>query len=190
MKLYLFYKLPSEEFADNNPVLYAYTTNKELADDFKRQRNMDVFIFRKEAYFSKSEYKKFDEKYHKHELSYCQFYTKSFVFGKKIPVKVLCTWKEEETILINSDRMWEEYSKHLFDTQMLKSEYLIALEKLLFIRFYTFFKVKCVSNLDEFYDPYYSAYSSLGGLIVEEFKDNYSYDDFKLFLRFFKDTFS
>lgn len=190
MKLYLFYKKPSEEFCDNNPQLYAYTTDKEIASEFRKQRNMNVFIYKKNTEVSKKEYKNFNKIYGKYKLDYCQFYTKSFIFGKKVAVKILCTWKEEESVLVNSDKMWEEYSKYLFDSKMFKSEYLVALEKLLFMRFYSFFKVKFVNGLEEMYDPYYTPYTSPTGFIIEELKENYSYDDLKLFLRFFKDTFS
>lgn len=188
MTLYLFYKKSPKEF-DTNPILYAFTNNKDFASDFKKYRNMNKFIFRKETDISKSEYNSFSSKWHKCELTLGQFYTRGEVFGKRIPVTVLCTYREEETVLINSDRLWEQYSDRFFDANIINNKYLSALNNLLYFKFYGFFKLRPKYDVSDFYEPYYTAYGPPTDFILSEIQDGYDYDDLRLFLRFFGDTF-
>ena len=188
MTLYLFYKKSPEGF-DNDPILYAFTNDKDFANKFKKYRNMNKFIFRKETGVSKSEYNKFSSQWHKCELINGQFYTRGDILSKRVPVSVLCTCKEEETVLINSDRMWDEYIDRFFDTSVINDKYLNALNKLLYFKFYGFFKLRPKYDVDDFYEPYYSAYGPPTDLILAEIQEGYQYDDLKLFLRFFGDTF-
>ena len=66
---------------------------------------------------------------------------------------------------------------------------LIALEKLMFIQFYGFYIVKYYNYADYYYKPYYSSYGPAEGLIIENFKDKFLYDDLRLFLKFYGKTF-
>jgi hypothetical protein len=190
MTLYLFYYKPLDEYVDIPPRLYAYTEDKNYADEFKRQRNMEKFIYVKQENVKKDEYRSFSSRYVQFRLSYGKFYTSSVdMFGKRVPVDVLCTWKEEESILKNSDDLWKEYSKYLFDCRIFKSDYIKALEKLLFVKVYGFYHIKYIDYADSFYQPYYSSYGPVEELIMDEFKNDFSYDDLKLFLKFFQNTF-
>ncbi len=188
MNLYMFYKKPQEGF-DDPPTLYAFTNSKELKDKFVKFRNMNKFIFRKDVGISKKEYVKFSSKWHKYELITGQFYTRAEMHSKKIPVSVLCTCAEEDTVLINSDRLWSECKSCLFDASILNSKYLRALNTLMYFKFYGFYKLRPKYDIDDFYEPYYSAYGPPTDFIMSELQEGYSYDDLKLFLRFFGDTF-
>lgn len=187
MNIYMFYIKPSKEFEDSPPTLYAYTDKKKMSEQFKSQRNMDKFIYTKMK-FSETEYKNFSRDYSKYQLAYGQFYTKSDMFGKKVPVSVLCTWREEESILFNSDRIWDEYSKYLFDAKCFKAEYLCALETLLFMKLYKFFN-KGTEEIDYFYDPYYTSFGPSKEFIYSVLEEQFQVDDLKLFLKYHQDTF-
>lgn len=188
MTLYLFYKKSPEGFV-NDPVLYAFTNNKDVANKFRNDRNMDKFVFHKETGVSKDEFNRFSSQYHKCELINGHFYTKGDILNKRVPVSVLCTCKEEETVLINSDKMWNEYKDCLFDASMIKNKYLKALNTLMYFKFYGFFELKSKYDVDDFYEPYYSAYGPSADFILGEMQNGYQYDDLKLFLHFFGDTF-
>ena len=83
-----------------------------------------------------------------------------------------------------------EYSKYLFDARVFTQDYIIALCTLLFVDFYGFFKVKEIQSADYFYNPYYTNFTSPEGLIREDFSGKFSYDDLKLFLHFYQDSFN
>lgn len=188
MNIYIFYYAPITEYKDP-PMFYAFTDDKDMADEFKKQRDMEKFICTKEK-CTKEEFKLFDRDHHCYKLTYGNFYTKGESLNKKIGVKVLCTVREEDSILKNSENLWQEYSKTLFDCKVFKSQYIQSLESLLFIKFYGFYKVKYLEYADYFYQPYYSNFGPPEGMIIEEFKDSFSYDELKLFLKFVKHTFS
>lgn len=188
MNLYLFYKKPLDDF-DNDPILYAFTNKKEFANEFKKHRNMNKFIFHKETHVSQREYNEFSSKWRKCELINGQFYTRGNILNKRVAVSVLCTCKEEETVMINSDRMWDEYMGCFFDASVINSKYLDALNKLMYFKFYGFFKLRPKYDVGDFYEPYYSSYGPPADFILTEIQEGYQYDDLKLFLRFFGDTF-
>lgn len=186
MNIHAFYIKPCTGFEGNPPTLYAYTEKLKLAEQFKLQRNMDRFIYKK-IKLAKDEYRSFFKDYDKYQLRYCQFYTKPDIISKKIPVSVLCTWKEEESVIFNSDKLWKEYSKYLFDAKCFKSEYIIALETLLFMKMYKFYHKG--SEADYFYDPYYTSYGPSKEFVMEVLNEQFEYDDLKIFLKFHQDTF-
>lgn len=187
MTVWFFYYI--DRAYDNYKRLYAFTDNREYANEFIKQRSKENMICRKEKGISKLEYKRLEADYGKLKLIYGSFYTKSNQFGRKVSVKVLCTPEEEECIVIKSEHLWEEYSKYLFDTRGFKKEYLQALEKLLFLKFYGFYKIKYLQYADYFYQPYYSSFGPVEGLIVDDFKTSFEYDELKVFLKFYQNTF-
>lgn len=188
MNVYLFYFKRNPEYYDEVSPLYCYTDDKEMMEEFKKQRNMKRFICKKES-ISKSEYKEFMSKHPKLRLTYGRFYTASEIYGKREHVSVLCTWAEEESILKNSERIWNENSRYLFDGTIFKGKYLKSLEKLLFIKFYNFYKVKVIQSYDNFCNPYYSSYGPVEDFIIDEMNSSFSYDELKLFLKFYGNTF-
>ena len=150
---------------------------------------MSKFVFRKETKISKKEFANFSAKYHKFELINGQFYTRGEIASRRVPVSVLCTCYEENTILVNSDKLWDEYKGCLFDVSILSKKYMDALNSLMYFKFYSFYKLRPNFDVCDFYEPYYSAYGPPTDFILTEIQEGYQYDDFKLFLRFFGNTF-
>lgn len=168
--------------------LYAYTDNKEYAKTFKEDRDMDKFTCIKKK-LTKDEFNQIEGRFGRLKLTYGSFYTKSEIFGKRVPVKFLCTFDEEESVIFKAEQLWDEYKDILFDASIFTDEYVKALEKLMFMKFYGFYVIKYKEYADYFYQPYYSNYGPVEGLIMEEFKNSYQYDDLRLFLKFFHKTF-
>ena len=187
MKIHIFYRKSLDEYNDVN-TMYAYTENKEYADKFIQDRNMDMFIYRKKN-ISKSEFKELKNKYWKYQLKEGGFYTfTNYDIREKVIVNLICTWEEESSVQINGDRLWQEYSKHLFDCKAFKSEYIKALEYLLFPKFYTFYNVKHDLYMDYFYDPYVNSFCP-EELIYDDFTRSFVYDELKMFIKFYKWSF-
>ena len=189
MKIYLFYYIPFEDYVNTPATLYAYTDSKDIYEEFKIQRNMKKFKCVKED-ISKKDFKEFESKHGKMKLSYNTFKTKSKIYGRMQNVDVLCTWIEEESIFKMSDSLWKEYSKHLFDCRLFKKKYIQVLEKLLFIKFYTFYRVNAMNELmDYYYEPYYNSYGPTEDFVMEDFKRSFQYDELKIFLKLYSDKF-
>lgn len=171
--------------------LYAYTDNKKFAKEFSEQRNPDKLVMFKRNKFSKEEWNALNTQRPSLRIIEGHFYTKGDIYGSKKPVRVLCTAKEEEIVTLKADQIWLDFSKYLFDTRAFKSEYLVALERLLFMKFYCFYVIKQVQNADYFFEPYYSNLELNESFIYEDFKENfYDYDELRVFIKMFKDTFS
>lgn len=189
MNIHLFYLKPSDDYNSDIPSLYAYTNDKNLAEEFIDDRNMNRFIYKK-SWIDKEEFRKFDSMHSRLHLSRGSFSTVSEINGRSMNVSFVCTWGEEESILKNSDKLWSEYSNILFDTRVFEDKYLIALEKLLFMKFYGFYgSLRFNDGIDYFYEPYYTSYGPIKSFISEEFHYNVKYDELALFLRFHKDLF-
>lgn len=184
----MFYYRP-EDF-DCRPMLYGFTDSKKLAKEFESQRNPKVIIKVKKENYSKTEWQLLNTNYSKLKIIDGHFYTRSEFFGKRKPVRVVCTCKEEESIFLEADKMWAEYSKYLFDTRAFKDEYIVALEKLLFMQFYCFYIIKRVQDADYFYEPYYSSFGSNEPFYDDFNSSRYEYDDLRVFLKFYQHTFA
>lgn len=189
MKLHLFYWKPSKEYVGDYAALYAYTIDKEFAEDFQKQRDMSKFIYKKEE-ISKKDYKEFASLHTQQKLGIGEFYTKSkIVYGKRERVKVLCTWKEEESIVITQDKLWEEFSNNFVDCKMLKDEYIKALEVLQYFKLFLFYRKKQNYCMDSYYEPYYTSYGPCEDFVLEDFTVDIKYDEFQLFLKYYQHTF-
>jgi hypothetical protein len=182
----MFYKKPINGFYDEAYTLYAFTNNKKIYEKFRKERNMDKFIIHKKK-IDKDELYKFRKMYDRFELHQSQFHTRT-EFGKFRTVKIICTFIEEETVILHADKIWNEYKNILFDAKVFNSDYIKALEKICFITFYIYQNGLDDLN-DYFYTPYYNAYGTPSELIREIEQTPYEYDEFAVFLKFFKDTF-
>lgn len=114
MKFYGIYKIRRK---DNSlmdlPILFAFTNNKELFEEFVDQRNMDMFYVKKRD-IDKKFYEKFLSRNKPQELSYQDLYTRNqFDPTKKTKIKVLSTWKEIESIILRSDMIFKEMTKYI-----------------------------------------------------------------------------
>lgn len=187
MMTYLFYY---KEKGFDTYRFYAFTDDKKLAQEFQNQRDMKKFRYVKEK-MPKEDFLILESKYGKLKLTEGHFYTRDpNNFGKRKPIKVLCTFYEEETVIKKQDDILKELAPFLFDTRAFKDEYLKALGILVYLQFYGFFKIKYIENADSWYQPYYNSYGPVEGLIIEETHNRFEYDDLNIFLKFFGNTFN
>lgn len=188
MNLYVFYY--KDPGFDDSVRLYAYTEDKDLMKRFKEERNMDRFLFKKIEDVTKSEYKKFQADHGREKLHIGTFYTRDRItYENRVPVKVLCTYGEEEEVFMRAEHVWGELSKYLFDARIFNDEIITALGKLLFMKFYGFYFIRNTKYADYFYKPYLSSIEDEDGFIINDFAHEYVYDDLRLFLKFNKNTF-
>lgn len=188
MTVWMFY-LRHEGFDTTS--LYAFTDDKDKAKAFSEQRDKNKLVMFKRTKFSKEEWNALNAQRPGLRIIEGHFYTKGFIYGSKKSVTVICTAREEEIITLKADKIWEEFSSVLFDTRAFQKEYLVALERLLFMKFYCFYVIKRVQEADYFFQPYYSNLELNESFIYEDFKENfYDYDELRVFLKMFKDTFA
>lgn len=154
MKLYKFYKRPTDEALKNSVdlsiedkyPLYAFTKDKKLRNEFLNVRDKDKFIEIKTD-VTKEEYVEFANKNSKQSLQYYVLdHLKNYRRKEKdeqikniIQVKIVCTWNEIEFVEAYNDTGISEISDtinyHIFPF-MLKEKYLNALKKLEYIGFW------------------------------------------------------
>lgn len=171
--------------------LYAYTNNKKFAKEFEEQRSKERIVMMKRSNFTKEEWNALNNTRPGLRIVEGMLHTKGPFHTSKQEVRVLCTAREEEMAVLHADKIWEESARYLFDARALKSEYLVALERLLFMKFYCFFVIKRVQDADYFYEPYYSNFGPPENFIYEDFKENFcDYDELRIFLKMFKHTFA
>ena len=110
--VYLFYE--KYDKGPGNDRLYAYTTVKKLAEEFKAQRNMNHFIYEKTR-MEDDYFKNFKFHYAKLRLIWMNLITKDCEHGRFVAkkVKTLGTVMEEEHIFVQSDRCINEFMKTL-----------------------------------------------------------------------------
>lgn len=157
MKLYMYYfkdpNIPSFE-----PRLYAFTSDKEIANTFEQQRDMTKFhkVIRD---IKKDEFKYIVDSFSAHKLTQTEFLTKDpNSKTKSIRVPIVCTWDEEKMSVIKSDDIiYMEGSKYIGDInpEILPIDVQEALYKLGFFTLYKFMYTGgyIVNSLsEEFYD--------------------------------------
>ena len=170
MKFHVFYLKEK----DRQAYLYAYTDEKRLAQRFMDERDPEKFIY-KEIKLNKEEGKRFQVRYSAACLGMRGFYTKNPLdSSKKTTRRVCCTAHEEETVVLGEDKIWEGLEDIWFDPTIFKEKYFKALETLLFMKYFLFYKVKTVENADSYLKPYME-----GKMIMYE-DDPYSRDFFHL----------
>ena len=182
MTVWMFY-LRLEGF--DRPLLYAFTDNKEMAMQFRKERDENKLIDFKRKHFSEDDWLKLCGSQGKRKLQYTYFYTR-FGGNYRKRVQVLCTFDEEEAILKTQDKIFDEMRKFMFDAAIFKQEYLVALEKLLYFKFYCFLKVKNYQELGYLYEPYFSNFEGVEGLVCEDFNRLYKFDELALFISEFQ----
>ncbi len=178
MKLYAFYKIKNaKKKILDVPELYAFTYDKEIKDEFIKQRNMEIFHLIVKN-MSKNDTKEFSKRFNRQELKYHEMYTKSeFDESQKRKIKVLTTWNEVESAILKVDIIFDELSKYVSPSVFyLKNEYIKDLDVLYYLTVFKFFKDKLVHN----------SYLFSGLESYEEDKEimriNLDYDEFKLYM--------
>lgn len=182
MKLYKFYKV-DRDYVGTPPILYAYTDDKTLADIFISDRKTSMFEM-VTSKLNKSEYLKVKSTYGNYQLGLRGYHTKPTPDSPfMVVVRVVSTSLEEEKSCLYSDDIIKELGKHLFSPKMFTSKYLIALQTVKFIDFYTFYKCGFVDDYDYFFSGA-SNYDSATGLDLK-----IDFDELGIFLMKYGNTF-
>lgn len=107
---YLFYRIGTPTRLYEVPKLYAYTFDKKLAKKFMKTRNMNFFNY-KERYIEDP--LKFKDTFRSNNIRMCGFETKSEnpLRKKEVIVTIPCTYDEEETIFLQTDKVFFEIGK-------------------------------------------------------------------------------
>jgi len=185
MTIHMFYKYPPDGFVQQ-PVLYAWTTDKSIRDRFMKERDMTKFKYVKEKLSGKKEVSLFKDTYHKFYLNVFGLYTKSPITSNKTRASVLGTVEEENRTIIDCDKIvFNELKDKLIDSKILKSKYIKALDTLLYYKFYIYFKRQNENEMDD----WYSAYGPSKSFVNMELIEGHGYDELRVFLKLFGNTF-
>lgn len=179
MNMYSIFMIADQTGIFSEPRLYAISNNKELVQEFKETRNMNFFRIKKDE-MTKSEYKKYADKYKAYVLGMRGYITHSDISRTKSKiVSIVSTSYEEETVYIKSGHTQSELAKHtLEDSDIFNDEIIEALKYFMYFDFYM------TSSSDEF--DYYSGYQIS---INDSFKD-WNVDMLELFIMFYGNTLS
>ena len=150
MKLYKFFKIPEENEKDNvdieqKYVLYAITNDKDMADRFKKDRNMKKFIFKCHTDITREEYQDICNssetrsavlEYHELVTIFDDKHTKK----NSVSAKVLMTnW--EYQFVKDMDVVHEEMWEYMPYPMIFKKKYNRSLEILEYISYYKLFAI-------------------------------------------------
>lgn len=177
MKVYQFFKIASLDGPLPEPILYAFTNDKELSNAFTNTRNMKLFA-KQIIDIPKKEYKEFADKHSGYILGSCGFTTRSTLsFNREQIARFVTTRSEEQFVYTSSDKIITELSKHTKECSEIFNDDLIKALKIL-----NYFDIFTFSMKNEYY--FYPT--------ATEFNDtqdlNLKYDMLELFVYFFGDT--
>lgn len=113
MKIYAFYMKEDNEILD----LYAYTHDKEIKNEFLRQRDKNKFVVKK-IKMTKSEFDDFQSEYHNFQLCHVPVNTDMDTEN----VSILCTSLEEQVMLERSDEI-DKLMDQLYLRLVLQSDF-------------------------------------------------------------------
>lgn len=189
MKIYKFFKIPDENEKDDidierKYILYAITNNKEIAKRFKKDRNMEKFIYKTHSGITKEEYADMCNEnrssvleYHKLRTVFDDYHTKSN--SKEVTV-LMTNWEYQlvedvDTIMAND--IWRNLPYPL----IFNKKYLNALNTLEYINMYKIINIdilpfEIIEKIDEYFNN--DDYSA----------PNIIYDELSVFIRIIKDT--
>ena len=177
MKVYQFFKVASLNGPLPEPMLYAFTNDKELSTAFTNTRNMKLFA-KQVIDIPKKEYKEFADKHSGYILGSCGFTTRSTLsFDREQIARFVATRSEEQFVYTSSDKIITELSKHTKECSEIFNDDLLKALNIL-----NYFDILTFSMKNEYY--FYPA--------ATEFNDvqdlNLKYDMLELFVYFFGDT--
>ena len=111
MKIYLFYQLGDDAFGlYSKPKLYAYTNNKEYAKEFKKVRNMDMFI-EEVQHVDKSEYNQITSVFHTRGCQLVETKLLTSYENECIKTPVVITQHEEDETILRNETVYFELCK-------------------------------------------------------------------------------
>lgn len=114
-----------------NKDVYAFTNDPEIAYNFSKTRNMDVFVCKTHK-ITESEYNIFLKNYMKEELSMHESYTKT---KKSIQTINIALTRREKTMIRSdiSNILYEKILEYMtWNTEIIKKKYRDSLDKLLY----------------------------------------------------------
>lgn len=176
MKLYIFYRIKDARGCVLDvPELYGFTNKKKLRDDFKEQRNMDIFhLIVKDV--NETFIKDFIDRYKHRELSYQKMYTRNPINPMdKTTIEVLTCWAEIDRIMTKADIIFDELKRYVNPAIFyLKTEYIEALDDLYYL-------TVCKFSKPQLNTPSFAGledYSNEKGIL----QSNLDYDEFALYM--------
>lgn len=196
MKLYKFYKNPSDEVLENcsdltieeKYPLYAFTANKKYAQKFMETRDMQKFI-KRVSNIDKDDYKEFTNSNRGRLLEFFDFihfkgYTDDACVNKEEKVTILTTWEERELTSASADdgiTDLTEYVDYNFFPFIFKGKFVKALDCLQYISHW-----KCLGSSEKF-----------SQLLLPDEADEYmdyvspsiKIDEFSIYILLFGDTY-
>ena len=177
MKVYQFFKVATLDGPLSEPLLYAFTDDKKLSNEFTNTRNMKLFA-KQVIDIPKKEYKEFADKHRGYILGSCGFTTRSGLSpdGEQI-ARFVATRSEEQFVYTSSDKIISELSKHTKEcSEIFNDDLLKALKIINYFDIFTF----SVQNEYYFY-PETIPFNDTQDL-------NLKYDMLELFVYFFGDS--
>ena len=187
MKFYAIYKIRrKDESLIELPSLFAFTNDKELFEEFEEQRDMSMFYVKRKE-IDKKLYEKFLKENKAYELSYQDLYTKNqFDLTKKTKVKILSTWKEVESTILNTDIIFKELTKYIFPSvYTFNDKYLETLKILGFMDVCKFVCGSFSENTSVFFDGLRTNCDEYDEWDRIDYCDpDIDYDEFALFMYF------
>lgn len=132
-KLYLFYLIGTPNKPFEAPRLYAVTDNKQLADEFWESRNQAIF-FKTKKEVEKYEVRPLLDGWKSMILTktFLETRKEAYIGRKTHLVPFVCTRQEEETVFIQSDRVFQEVGKTLrFFARIQQPAFIPEIQKLL-----------------------------------------------------------
>lgn len=189
MKLYLMYiKIKNLE-----PCLYAYTNNKEYYKRFKKERSDKLFTI-KEKEVTKEDYYDFVKKHKNLNLKECLFETYSEdedSYNREV-VRLVCTYNEESSVVLNFEYISGEISKSTSDIALSFNGELV--EALNTLYYYDFLKQKLHRSINEYNETYYGLFPNNTYYEELEYLDEspigYNYDYLAIFIKMYGYTLS
>jgi len=108
MKIYLIYKI----YEALTPILYAFTEDKNILNDFKSERNMNIFKV-KEKTIDKENFERMRISHHDYLLGRKSYITKALSsYSLTTSVKIVSTDAEEFSVFVQSDRIGKILGKY------------------------------------------------------------------------------
>lgn len=184
-KLYIFFQIcDAKKNIYAKPILYAYTDDKNLYNQFKETRNMQLFG-EKILDIDDDEYNSFYLKNPEERLLMSSFITKNndeYFYKKSLSFVV--TDIEEMSVYVNQEKIFHILNKHTFNASIFSKKYYKAFDHFCFNDIYLFYR----DHQYDFYENF--QYEEIGyecdGLISEtsSFKDVHV-DTFSIFMDFY-----
>ena len=171
MTVYFIY----EKKKNLSPILYSFTTSKELIDKFKTERQMELFSI-SENKMKKKDFKIFEKDHSSIELTLGRFKTvvdagEDFLIKH---VEIVCTYGEEMEPYVMQDKIIREISKScMIEASFMKKDIIEALDTLCYFIF-----SKYQTDIDYNINPF------LDGINYDISKYDFEIDGFGVFMKY------